>query len=293
MKAAAFDYHRATSVDDAIQQLGAADDAKVLAGGQSLVPLLAMRLARPTVLVDLNRLADLAYVRRENGELAIGALTRHRTVETAELVRRDVPLLADALAHVGHVTIRNRGTIGGSIAHGDPAAELPAVAVALDATFRLRGPGGERSVAAGDFFFGYLMTALEPDELLTEIRWPVLPQGTGCAVEELTRRNGDFALVAVFAALTMGADGVCTQARISVAGAAAAPLRADNAEQALIGSRVSAADAGAAADRLAAATDPPNDIHAPADYRREMAAVLGRRAIQRAWAQANRTNAGE
>jgi carbon-monoxide dehydrogenase medium subunit len=287
MKAAAFDYVRAASIGEAVDVLAAHEGAKVLAGGQSLVPLLNLRLARPSVLVDVNRLGELAYLDRYGGYVEIGALTRLRAVETSEVVRRDVPLLAEALRHVGHVTIRNRGTIGGSLAHADPAAELPAVCVALDAEFVARGPRGERAVAARDFFAGPFRTALEPDELLVRVRVPVLPGDTGNAVEELSRRSKDLALVAVFAAMTPAADGTCEQARIAVAGAGPVPVRAVAAEALLAGREVTAEVIAEAGWAIAAATDPPGDLHAPAEYRREMAAVLGRRAIQRACLRVN------
>ncbi|GAA5127726.1 xanthine dehydrogenase family protein subunit M [Haloechinothrix salitolerans] len=289
MKAATFEYVRATSVDQVVRTLAEDEDAKILAGGQSLVPLLNMRLARPTTVIDITRIDDLSYVRRANGHVEIGALTTHRLAETSELVRRNVPLLAEALRYVGHVTIRNRGTIGGSIAHADPAAELPATCVALDAELVVQGPHGQRVIAAADFFQGYLMTAIEPEEVITEVRVPVLAQGTGCAVEELARRSGDFALVAVFATMTIGTDGTCQDARITVAGAGPAPVRATGAEALLKGAAVTPDVISAAARAAADATDPPNDIHGPAEYRREMAAVLSRRAITKA---TNRANGG-
>lgn len=289
MKAATFEYVRATSVDQVVRALAEDEDAKILAGGQSLVPLLNMRLARPTTIIDISRLDDLSYVRRASDHVEIGALATHRLVETSELVRRHVPLLAEALRHVGHVTIRNRGTIGGSIAHADPAAELPAACVALDAEFVVQGPHGQRVVPASEFFQGYLMTVLETEEVLTEVRVPVLAPGTGCAVEELARRSGDFALVAAFAAITMGTDGTCQDARLVVAGAGPAPVRASAAEALLTGTTVTTDVVAEAAQAAAAATDPPSDIHGPAEYRREMAAVLSRRAITQA---TNRANGG-
>lgn len=289
MKAATFEYVRATSIDEVVRTLADDEDAKILAGGQSLVPLLNMRLARPSTIIDISRIDDLSYVRRANGHLEIGALTKHRVVETSELVHRHVPLLADALRYVGHVTIRNRGTIGGSIAHADPAAELPATCVALDAQFVVQGPRGQRVIAAADFFHGYLMTALDPEEVITELRVPVLAKGTGCAVEELARRSGDFALVAVFAAVTLELDGTCREARIAVAGAGPAPVRATAAEAILKGNAVTTDVIAAAANAVADATDPPSDIHGPAEYRREMAAVLSRRAVNQA---TNRANGG-
>lgn len=289
MKAASFEYVRATSIDHVVRTLADNEDAKILAGGQSLVPLLNMRLARPATIVDISRIDDLSYVRGAGDHLEIGALATHRLVETSELVRRHVPLLAEALRHVGHVTIRNRGTIGGSIAHADPAAELPATCVALDAEFVVQGPRGRRVIAAADFFQGYLMTALEQEEVLTEVRVPVLAPGTGCAVEELARRSGDFALVAAFAALTMGTDGTCRDARVVVAGAGSTPVRATAAEALLKGAAVTADVVAAAAQAASAATNPPSDIHGPAEYRRQMATVLSRRAITQA---ADRANGG-
>lgn len=281
MKSAAFDYHRASSVDEAIEILASSENAKVLAGGQSLVPLLNRRLARPSVLVDINGL-DLATLHSAGGRLVIGALARHRAVETSSLVRHDLPLLAEAMRHIGHVAIRNRGTFGGSLAHADPAAELPAVSLALDAEFTVRGKHGDRVIPARDFFLDTNRTALEPHELLVEIQLPALPDRTGHAVEELTRRSRDLALVAVFATVTLDADGTCTQARVAVAGAGPTPIRALAAEESLRGDILTPAAVAAAADKVAAATDPSSDLHAPADYRRDMAAVLARRAITRA-----------
>jgi carbon-monoxide dehydrogenase medium subunit len=279
MKAAPFDYMRAATVGEAIDAL-TTDNARVLAGGQSLVPLLNMRHVRPSLLVDINRLEELAGIRADGRWLELGALTRHRVAETSELVRRDAPLLAEALRHVGNVTIRNRGTVGGSLAHADPAAELPAVVVALNAELTVRGPTGERVIAARDFFLGAFTTAAQPDELLTRVRVPVgSAPHTGYAVEELSRRSTDLALVAVLATITL-ADGRCERARIAVAGAGPVPIRADAAEAFLRG-RPPTTDVLAEAARRVA-TDPPDDLHAPADYRREMAVVLTRRALHRA-----------
>lgn len=281
MKAAPFEYVRVSSLDEAVEALAGTSDARILAGGQSLVPLLNLRQARPSLLVDINRVGELSFLRWENGRLEIGALTRHRVVETAEIVRSEIPLLAEALEYVGHVSVRNRGTIGGSLAHADPAAELPAVMVALDAELGVHGPGGERVVAARDFFLGPHRTALAPGELLTRISVPLPRERTGCAVEELSRRSRDLALVAVFAAITMS-DDVCATARIAVAGAGPTPIRATTAEESLAGGELTTDAIAAAARLVAAATDPSDDLHAPAGYRREMAAVLARRAITRA-----------
>ncbi|EME64570.1 FAD binding domain-containing protein [Amycolatopsis decaplanina] len=278
MKAAPFEYFRASSLDEAVEALGT-PDARVLAGGQSLVPLLNLRQARPSLVVDINRVDELSFLREENGRLEIGALTRHRFAETSAVVRSEVPLLAEALGYVGHVAIRNRGTIGGSLAHADPAAELPAVMVALDAGFTVHGPDGERIVAARDFFLGPHRTALAPGELLTRISVP--PHRGGWAVEELSRRSRDLALVAVFVTVTMSGD-VCESARIAVAGAGPTPIRPLTAEKSLAGGPLTDDAIALAAELVATETDPPGDLHAPAGYRREMAAVLTRRAITRA-----------
>ncbi len=279
MKAAPFEYLRAASLDEAIEALAGTPDARVLAGGQSLVPLLNLRQVRPTLVVDINRVDGLSFLRKENGQLEIGALTRHRVIETSETVRSEVPLLAEAIGYVGHPAIRNRGTLGGSLAHADPAAELPAVMVALDAGFTAHGPEGERVIAARDFFLGPHRTALGPGELLTRISVP-LHRG-GWAVEQLSRRSRDLAVVAVFATVTLSGD-VCETARIAVAGAGPTPIRATAAEEALVGNALTDDMVALAAELAAAAADPPDDLHAPAGYRREMAAVLTRRAITRA-----------
>jgi carbon-monoxide dehydrogenase medium subunit len=289
MKPAVLEYHKATSVADAVQVLAEAEDGdgKVLAGGQSLVPMLNMRLARPSVLVDINGLSELDYVRQDGDFLAIGALTRIRRVETSAEVKKWAPLLAEAITFVAHATIRNRGTIGGSVAHADPAAEVPAVLCALDADMVVAGRGGTRTVAARDFFHGFLTTAVETEELLTEVRIPRLPDGTGCAVEELARRHGDFAIAAVFATITLDRDGRCTDARLALAGTNPTPIRAGDAEAVLIGSAVTGELIDRAAQAAATATRSASDIHAPAEYRREMTSVLTRRALHRAVSTAN------
>lgn len=278
MKPASFDYLRPGSLDEAVDALAAGEDRKVLAGGQSLVPLLAMRLARPSALIDINRVRGLDHIRRDGDVLAIGALARHEQVLRSPLAREAAPLLTQALGYVGHRAIRNRGTIGGSIAHADPAAELPAATTALDAQFVAAGPRGRRVIPAAGFFEGSMTTALEPGELLVEVRVPVPADGTRVAVRELARRAGDFALVAVFASLTVE-DSVCTSARIALAGAGPRPARARAAERLLAGRPLTEGLIIEAAAAAAAATEPADDIHAPASYRRRMAGVLTTRAL--------------
>lgn len=288
MKPAPFDYFAPATVDEALALLAEhGGDAKPLAGGQSLIPAMNFRLARPAVLVDLNRIPALAYVRAESGGVAIGAMTRQRAVERSDVVAAAAPLLAEAMPSIAHAQIRNRGTVGGSIAHADPSAELPAIMVALEARFTVRGAAGERVVPASAFFKGMLETALAPDDLLVEIALPPLPDRTGTAFLEMARRHGDYALVGVAVAVSLDPRGACRTARIALLSVGDAPVLADGAVQILVGERPSDALARAAGD--AAATrdiDPPSDIHASAAYRRRLAAVLTRRALTRAFQRA-------
>jgi carbon-monoxide dehydrogenase medium subunit len=288
MKPAPFAYFTPATVDEALALLVEhGGDAKPLAGGQSLIPAMNFRLARPAVLVDLNRIAELAYVRAESGGLAIGAMTRQRAVERSEVVARAAPLLAETMPSIAHPQIRNRGTMGGSIAHADPSAELPAVTLALEARFRAKSSTGERSIAAGEFFKGMLETALAPGELLVEIAVPPLPASSGTAFLEMARRHCDYALVGVAAIATLDPHGRCKAARISLLSVGDGPVLATEAAKLLAGQAPSEDLLRAAGD--AAATrdvDPPSDIHASAAYRRQLVAVLTRRALARAFERA-------
>jgi len=288
-----FEYHAPASLAEALDLLAQfGDEAKVLAGGQSLLPLLNLRLARPAHLIDINGLApELGHLDTWDGGLRIGALVRQRAAERADLVRQRTPLLADALPQIGHPQIRNRGTIGGSLAHADPAAELPAAMLALEATLVARGPRGTRTLAAGDFFSGYLSTALEPDELLVEVRVPGRPAGaSGAAFVEMTRRGGDFAICGAAALVTLNASGRCDQVRLALCGVADRPVRAMGVEAALVGEVPSQRQVTDAAQRVVESIDPPSDVHGSAAYRRKLAVVLARRAMllaaQRAGVQA-------
>lgn len=289
MKPAPFRYLAPHAVEEAVALLGEhAGEARVLAGGQSLVPLMNMRLATPGILVDINRIDELAYLRPWDGGLAIGALTRDSALERDAEAARRLPLLVEASRYVGHPAIRNRSTIGGSIAHADPAAELPAVLLALDAEIVARGPGGERVIAARDFFQGYLQTALRPDELLVELRLPGLPAGAGSAFLEFARREGDYALAGVAAAVALAADGTIADARLALCAVGPTALRADAAEAALRGQRPGPEAWAAAAEAVRAAiTEAPSDLHGSADYRRHLAGVLTRRALERAASRAS------
>jgi CO/xanthine dehydrogenase FAD-binding subunit len=277
-----FDYHAPTTVDEALallQRYGG--DAKVLAGGQSLMPLLNFRLSRPAALVDLNRIPALAYIREHDGQVRLGAMTRQRTIEFDSIVARKLPLLREATRWVGHLPIRTRGTIGGSIAHADPSAEYPAVLTALEGEVVARGPKGERVVPARDLFRTYLTTSLEPEEILVEVRLPATPAGAGVALEEFARRHGDFAIVGI-AAMIVREGERCKQARLATAGAGPVPLRLRAAEEILEREGLGDAAIEAAARRAAELVSPDSDIHASADYRRHLTGVLTRRALKRA-----------
>ncbi len=263
---------------DALRQHG--DEARLLAGGQSLVPLLNMRLARPSILVDVNGIPGLDGVRR-NGGLELGATVRVARLERDPDVAAAAPLLAEAVRHVAHPAIRTRSTVGGTIAHADPVAELPAVLVALDGEVVARGPGGERTIAAGDFFQTYFTTALASDEMVVGIRLPSA-SGRRTGFAEVARRHGDYALVGAAACVDDAADGTVAAARIVLFGAGDRPLRASGAEAALAGRALDARSMEEAARAASAELDPPGDVHASSAYRREVAAVVVRRALERA-----------
>jgi CO/xanthine dehydrogenase FAD-binding subunit len=287
VKPPVFEYTAVQSIDEAVAELRLhGDAAKLLAGGQSLVPLLNMRLAAPERLIDLNRVTELAYITARAGGLAVGAMTRQRAVERSALAAAHVPLLMDALPWVGHFQIRNRGTLGGSLSHADPAAELPAVAVCLDARFTARGPAGERTLAADKFFRTQLTTALAPTELLTEVWFPPTPPNTGSAWLELARRHGDYALVGVGAVVTLAGDRI-EAARLALTGVGDRPIRAREAEARLAGESLTPSVLAEAVEAVRRAIDPGSDIHATGAYRRHVAGVLVGRALRIAVARAN------
>ncbi len=280
MKPPAFDYEAPTSVEEALALLAERGaDGKVLAGGQSLVPLLNFRLARPEVLIDVNGLQELSYLRREEGSLRIGAMTRHAALEHSRMAAERWPILVEAMGWVAHPQIRNRGTVGGSCAHADPAAELPVVLTALDARFRVRSTRGERVLDAAEMFVGQLEPGIEPDELLIEIEVPPVAAGTGAAFVEFARRHGDFALGGVAAMVELNAEGICRGAAISLLGAGPTPLRPGDAEAALVGGPVDLATATEAARLAVADASPTGDLHGSASYRRDLIETLTRRAL--------------
>jgi len=282
MKLPYVEYEAPTTVTEAVGLLAEhEDEATILAGGQSLIPLMALRLARPGVLVDINRLSELSLVTVTDGRVTIGAMTREYVAEDSATVADTVPLLAAALPLIGHEAIRSRGTIGGSLAHADPAAELPAVALALDAEFVVRSMSGDRVVPASEWFQGYLATSRRPDELLTEVRFPVAGPGTGVAFEEVARRHGDFAIVGVAVSLTL-TDDVISDARLAFAGIGDVPVRAADAEGLLTGQRPSAELFDEAARVATAGIDPPADLNGSSEYRKKVAATLVRRGLQAA-----------
>jgi carbon-monoxide dehydrogenase medium subunit len=270
---APFDYVRAESLDEAIAALGAHEDAKLLAGGHSLLPAMRLRVARPGTLVDIGRLRDLSYVRDDGDTIAIGALTRHHDVSNHELLHDACPIVSYTAEQVGDPQVRHMGTIGGSVAHGDPAGDLPSVLLALEATFVAQGPGGRREVAATDFFTSLFETALAPDEVLTEIRVP--KTSGGWSYLKFHRRALDWALVGVAAVRANGG------ARVALTNMGFTPLRAAGVEEALAGG----ADPAAASARADEGTSPPSDAFGSADYRRSLVKVLVRRALEEAMAE--------
>jgi CO/xanthine dehydrogenase FAD-binding subunit len=280
MKPAAFAYFAPETAEEVLALLAEhGAEARLLAGGQSLVPLINMRLAQPTVLIDLNRCAELDALGDEDGRLALGPMTRQRTLETSPTVRASCPLVAEAMPHVGHASIRNRGTVGGSLSHADPAAELPGVVVALDAELIAEGPNGRRAVPAREFFLAELTTALEADEMLREIRLPKAGDGTRAAFAEIGSHFGGLAIVGVAAQVERDASGTCFKASLAATGAGERPLRLASAEAALAGEVLGPPVIAAAAEAAAADVDPFDDLHATAHWRRRAVIAMVARAL--------------
>jgi carbon-monoxide dehydrogenase medium subunit len=291
MKPAPFEYFAPDSIDEALELLTRhGDDAKILAGGQSLMPLMNLRLARPKVIVDINRLPELDFISaRSDGVLTIGCLVRQRAIERSVVVKEQNPLLAATVPMIGHFQIRNRGTIGGSIAHADPAAELPAVTLLLDAQLWLRSASGIRTVPAAEFYLGYMTTAMEPAELLTEIHFPRWRRGDGWAIEEISRRKGDFAMVGVAARVQMDEAEIVEDVAIAMFGIGGKPERMAKAEKLLKGHRVDQRLLLELAKTVADDLNPDTDLHASAQYRKEVGGVLARRALESALIRAKGT----
>ena len=285
MKPPVFSYHDPVSVEDAVALLAQHDNAKVLAGGQSLMPMLNMRYVMPDHVIELNRIEGLAYIREDGDALEIGAMTRQRDLEFSDLVLKHCPLMHEALLQVGHRQTRNRGTIGGSLSHLDPAAEMPAVCAATDAVIRVQGPNGARDIAFSEFPAGYMTPAIEMDEMVVGLRVPSWPTGHGYAFVEFARRHGDFAVASAAALLEVGSDGKITRASLTVGGVGASPLRMNDIEQALIGEDGNE-------ERLrelcegCREIDAMGDVYASTEYRQHLATVMSRRALVKAYGRA-------
>jgi carbon-monoxide dehydrogenase medium subunit len=289
MKPAPFEYYAPNTVDETLARLSEFGyDAKVLAGGQSLIPMMNFRLAQPSIIVDINKVSELAYIRpNEQKGVSIGALARHTHVEHDPLVAEFAPLIYETMPHIATVQVRNRGTFGGSLAHADPSAELAAVSVALEGSFLLRNQGSERWVPAEEFFVGLFTSVLEPDELLIEAKFPHLPDCTGCALVELSRRPHDFALIGVAVVLTLGQDDRCQRARIVYLSVGDGPVVAVQASDMLKNQALSQELMRAAAETASQRDiDPSSDIHASARYRRHLARILTLRALESAYNRA-------
>lgn len=284
MKPASFEFFDPRNLNEALSLLNRyGSEAKVLAGGQSLMPLMNLRLVRPRVIIDINRVSELSFINTDRDEgLAIGSLTRQRLAERSSFVQERNPLLAEAIRLIGHIQIRNRGTIGGSFVHADPAAELPALAVLLNAEFVLRRLNGTRVVQAKDFFQGYMTTVIEPTELLSEIRFPPGVPQCGWAIQEISRRVGDFAVAGVATLLSADAHNTCRDARIALFGVSSTPVRIERAEAILKGTHLESLTRAEAARVVSESLEPDSDVHASAEYRKEVAGVLTRRALETA-----------
>ena len=277
---AAFDYHPAASVDEAIallQQYG--DDAKLLAGGHSLLPTMKLRLSQPAHLIDLGKISGLSYIRDAGDAVAVGAMTRYVDIERSDLIKRYFTLLPEGIDLIGDQQVRNRGTIGGSVAHSDPAADTPGMVLALKATIVAKGPNGERTIKADDFFMDLMQTALQPDEVITEIRFPKPPANTGSAYTKLANRASHYAVVGCAAVITLGGDGTCTSASVVITGASVKAERANSVESALVGKKLDEATIAAAASHAADGMELVSDIHGSKEYRGQMTSVMARRAI--------------
>ena len=286
MKPAAFNYIAPNSLEAAVDAIAAANgDGKVLAGGQSLMPLLNFRMTRPTVVVDLMHIPGMSFIELRGNAVAIGAMTRHADLEFSDLVAQKLPVMAAAMRHVAHLAIRNKGTIGGSLSHADPAAELPMLAVFYGATIRVQGSSGRRDIAAEDFFVSALTNCLDPDEIVFEIDFPVLASHAGWAFEEVARRFGDFALACIAVSFEVLDDKIA-DARVAVMGVADTPRRLREAEQALKGARRGPEAAARFAEVVRSCLSPPSDIHVSAEYRKNLIGALAERAFTTAWTRA-------
>ena len=280
---AAFDYHAAKSVDEAIallEQYG--DDAKLLAGGHSLIPIMKLRLAQPEHIIDLGKISGLSYIREEDGAIAVGAMTTYSMIEHSDLLSRHFPILREGTALIGDPQVRNRGTIGGNLAHSDPAADMTAMVLALKAHILVQGPTGTRTIMADEFFTGMMATALQPNEILTEIRFPLPPAHTGSAYTKLANKASHYAVVGCAAVVSLDNNGTCTSATVAITGASVMPTRAKAVEAVLVGKKLDEATVAEAASHAAEGLELVGDLHGSKEYRAQMTAVLAKRAILKA-----------
>lgn len=287
MKPPLFDYHSPTSLDEAVALLASTEGAMILAGGQSLVPAMNMRLANPAALIDIQRIPGLAGIRVNDGVIHVGAMVRHRDLELDDAVHRANPLIREVMAHVAHVPIRNRGTVVGSLCHADAAAEMPMLLVLTGGRVIARSASGTRSIEALDFFEFHMTTTRKADEMIVEAQFPVLPHGAGFAFEEFTRRHGDYAIAAVGAILSKAKDGSVASIALAACGVSSRPLRLTDAEAALRGTKLEAADLDKAARAAAAVVTTTGDMHATEAYRNHLVGVLLKRAVRKAAARAS------
>ena len=289
MKPPLFEYSAPKTIGDAVALLAADPGATVLAGGQSLIPAMNLRLASPTRLVDIQHIRGLAGTAIEDGRIVVKAMTRHRELELNEAVHAANPLIREALAHVAHIPIRNRGTVVGSLCHADAAAEMPMVLLLLDGSVIAEGPGGRREIAADDFFQFHMTTSRRQGEVVVEARFPVLPKGAGYAFDEFTRRHGDYAIAAVGAVVVLAADGTAGSVSLAACGIGSRPVRLAKAEALLKGTKLATADLKAAGEAAKEAVSAPDDMHATTAYRRQVLATLVRRTVEKALARAGGT----
>ena len=285
MKPPPFSYHDPSTLEDAVTLLSSLENAKVLAGGQSLMPMLNMRYVLPDHVVDINKIEDLAYIREDGDALEIGAMTRQRDLERSEIVKNKCPLMHEALWQVGHQQTRNRGTLGGSLSHLDPAAEMPSICATTDATVRVLGPNGEREIAFAEFPAGYMTPAIEEDELVTSVRIPCWPDGHGFGFVEFSRRHGDFAVASAAVLLEVGADGKIGRAAVTVGGVGATPVRVTELEETIIGQEGSE-EMFRNACEICREIDALGDVYASTEYRQHLATVMARRALVKAYDRA-------
>jgi 2-furoyl-CoA dehydrogenase FAD binding subunit len=287
MKPAPFDYYQARTLDEAVELLSEyGDDSKIISGGQSLIPMLNFRLARPKVLIDISNIENRNKIENDSEGIKVAGTTLQRFLEQSEVVQKELPILYEATKHIGHVQIRNKGTVGGTIVHADPASELPAISLVLDAEFEIKSKSDQYTVEAEDFFVTYMTTSLQTNEILSSVYFKKPPKNSGWGFHEIARREGDFALAGSAAVIGLDANGKCNHARVALFGVASTPVRARQAEEMLIGKAYSAELLKEAAEAVQQVIDPESDVHATEEYRREVSSVLTLRSLEDAFGRA-------